>query len=165
MIEMNLRLMDYNEGVEVFVQKDYDPRELDLEFVDLKYSKPLSMEGTVEKGADTLVFRGQLTSEIERICGRCLKHIPTTLEQPFELYYEIQGKEFVDTTDDLREVLILEHPIIFVCQENCKGLCPQCGINLNEGNCRCAPKPVPARGAFVQLKQLWEKKQEKKNNA
>ncbi len=161
---MNLRLADYKEGVEVPVRKDYDPGDLDIEFVDLKYSKPLSMEGTVEKGADTLVFRGQLSSEIEHICGRCLIPIRSVLDQPFELYYEIQGKEFVDTTDDLREVLILEHPIIFVCRENCKGLCPQCGVNLNDENCRCVPKPVPVQNVFVQLKHLLEKKQEKKNN-
>lgn len=161
---MNLRLADYKEDVEIPVRKDYDPRDLDIEFVDLKYSKPLLMEGTVEKGADTLVFRGQLSSEIEHICGRCLASIHSVLDQPFELYYEIQGKEFVDTTDDLREVLILEHPIIFVCQENCKGLCPQCGSNLNDGNCRCAPTPAPAQNVFTQLKHLLEKKQEKKNN-
>ena len=161
---MILRLVDYKEGVEAAVRQSYDPKDLDLEFVDLKYSRPLAMEGTVEKGPDTLLFRGRLQSEIEHICGRCLKSVANAFDLPFDLYYEIEGKESVDTTDDLREVLILDHPIIFVCKENCKGLCPQCGASFNEVNCRCAPKPLPARGAFVQLKQLWEKKQEKNKN-
>ena len=161
---MKLRLADYKEGVEVAVSQEYNPHELDLEFIDLKYSGPLALAGTVEKGSETLVFRGRLKSVIEHICGRCLKRIQNRVDQPFELYYEIKGKEFVDTIDDLREVLILDHPISFVCQDNCRGLCPHCGVNLNDGSCRCEPKPVVARGAFVQLKQLWEQKQEKKQH-
>ena len=161
---MKIRLADYKEGVALPVHQDYDPKDLDLEFIDLKYCGPLQLEGTVEKGTDTLTFRGRLKSEIEHICGRCLKPIKNTMDQPFELYYEVKGEEFIETTDDLREVLILDHPISFVCQGNCKGLCPQCGGNLNEVNCRCTPKPAAARGAFVQLKQLWEQRQEKKQH-
>ena len=160
---MKLRLAEFKEGVEVAVQQEYNPADLDLEFVDLKYSGPLKLEGTVEKGEDTLTFRGRLTSIIEHICGRCLQPIKDRIDEPFELYYEIKGLESVETTNDLREVLILDHPISFVCQENCKGLCTQCGGNLNKKNCGCVPpKPAAANGAFVQLKQLWEKRQEKK---
>ena len=161
---MKLRLAEYKEGVEVPVKQEYNPRELDLEFVDLKYSEPLVLHGTVEKGTEALVFRGRLRSKIEHICGRCLKSIKSGVDLPFDLYYEVNGQELIEPIDDLREVLILDHPISFVCQENCKGLCPSCGANLNEARCQCAPKPPVARGAFVQLKQLWEKKQEKKHH-
>ena len=161
---MKLRLADFKEGAVVAVRQEYNPKDLDLEFVDLHYCKPLELEGTVEKGSVTLVFRGRLKSEIENICGRCLKGIKGPVDEPFELYYEITDQEIVDTTDDLREALILDHPLSFVCQENCKGLCPNCGANRNEADCRCAPKPVPARGAFILLKELWQKKEEKKNN-
>lgn len=161
---MKIRLADYKEGVAVAVRQEYDPKDLDLEFVDLRYSGPLELEGTVEKGADTVVFRGRLTSAIEHICGRCLQPTQDRIDEPFELYYEIKGEEVIETTDDLREALILDHPISFVCHENCKGLCAQCGANLNEVRCQCAPKPVAPSSAFVQLKQLWEKKQEKKQD-
>ena len=160
---MKLRLAEFKEGVPLRVEQDYDPKQLDVEFVDLKYRKPLHLEGTAEKGPDTLTFRGRLTSEIEHICGRCLKAVSQPVDQPFELYYEIKGLESIETIDDLREVLILDHPITFVCRENCKGLCPACGANLNETQCRCVPERTPApTGAFVKLKKLWEQKQEKK---
>ena len=129
---MKLRLAEYKEGDVVEVLQDYNPVDLDVEFIDLKYSGPIKLEGTVEKGEVALVFRGRLTSEIENICGRCLKQIKNRIDQPFDLYYEIKGQEFIDTTDDIREALILDHPITFVCQDNCKGLCAQCGANLNE---------------------------------
>src|SRR5438309_1375159 len=137
---MKIHLPSFKENASVEVHEEYDPKPLDLEFVDLKYRKPLRLEGTVEKGPEALTFRGHLTSEVEKICGRCLKSIDFPIDQPFELFYEIKGLEDIDTTDDLREVLILNHGLSFVCREDCKGLCPHCGINLNEQQCECEKK-------------------------
>ena len=142
---MKLRLVDFKEGVPTAVHGEYDPKTLDLEFVDLKYTGPLDLEGTVEKGLDTLIFRGRLTSGGEHLCGRCLKPAQDRLAQDFEFFYEIKGREVIETLDDLREVLILNHPISFVCSERCRGLCPECGADWNEAACGCAKKshPVP----------------------
>ena len=78
---MKLRLAEYKEGVEVAVEQEYNPADLDLEFVDLKYVGPLKLEGTVDKGEDTLSFRGHLTGNIEHICGRCLQPIKDTMDK------------------------------------------------------------------------------------
>ena len=155
---MKLRLSDFEEGLAVAIEQDFDPAQLDLEFVDLKYTQPLHLAGTIEKGADTLTFRGSLLSQVEHVCGRCLKKINESLEEPFEFFYEIQGKEFIDTINDLREVLILDHPISFVCQESCGGLCPQCGINRNESRCACTPSKEFSPNVFSQLKNIWASK-------
>ena len=150
---MQIRLADFKEGVPTAVHEVYDSKQLDLEFVDLKYSKPLEMRGTVEKEKDTLVFRGHLTSEIEHICGRCLGTVKNPLDRSFELYYEIKGEEILETLEDLRETLILEHPISFLCKESCKGLCPECGINFNESDCKCRRGNSSDR--FLDLKKIW----------
>lgn len=142
---MEIILADFKEGVVVPVRRDYDPRALDLEFVDLKYTEPLHLEGTVEKGFDTLTFRGELESRVEQICGRCLKTISQDVEVPFTLYFDIKGKEVLETTDDLRELLILDHPLSFLCREDCRGLCPACGINRNEAPCACVQKETSPR--------------------
>jgi uncharacterized protein len=56
--------------------------------------------------------------------------------------YEISGDtEFVDLTEDIREAVLLAIPSFPVCSTSCKGLCPQCGANLNEGPCACRPPP------------------------
>jgi len=154
---MLIRLQDYKEGDIVSVQEDYDPKKLDLEFVDFHYSKPLSMKGTVEKGHDLLTFRGEITSQTEVMCGRCLKEMNASLEKDFEFFYEIKGKEFIDTTDDLREMLILEHNLAYVCSENCRGLCPVCGINRNEKTCQCQPQ---GENSLAQLKDKWKNKKQ-----
>lgn len=126
------------EGVATPVHEEYNPKALDLEFVDLIYSNGLQMEGSVEKYSDTLTFRGRLKSQVKHICARCLREIVNDVDRPFELVYDIKGKEEIETLDDLREILILDHPIRFLCREDCAGLCPRCGENLNEGPCRCS---------------------------
>lgn len=157
---MIIRLAEYKEGVETPVRQDYKPKDLDIEFVDFVYSDDLHMEGTVEKGLDTLTFRGHLHSNVKNICGRCLKHVDKKLDCPFTLYYEIKGKEIIDTIDDLREAVLLEHPISYICAENCKGLCPECGANLNEAQCQCKREEPKPSSPFAQLKKLWSPKRE-----
>jgi len=159
---MKILVPQYKEDVCVPVHHEYDPKQLELEFVDLKYKESLSLDGTIQKGHDTLVFRGHLKSEIEHICGRCLKVVPDHIHQPFELFYEIKDVEEIDTTNDLREVVLLKHALNYLCKENCRGLCPHCGINRNEASCKCEQKNRTT--AFSPLKDIWRKTKEKKRN-
>lgn len=155
---MQIRLGDLKENEIVPVQGTYNPKELELEFVDLEYSRPLSLDGTLEKSHDTLRFMGVLTSDVVHTCGRCLKKIPGSLRRVFDLFYETHGKEIIETTDDLREILILDHPLSYLCQESCRGLCPKCGINLNEAKCSC--KLVSDEQPLSHLKDIWNKKKQ-----
>ena len=157
---MKIHLPHYKEGVCVEVRHEYDSKGLDLESVDFKYLKSLSLYGTVEKGPETLTFRGHLTSEVEHICGRCLKSVSEPLDQDFELFYEIKGLEDIDTTDDLREALILNRPISFLCRDDCQGLCPQCGSNRNERPCDCEKRSQAS--PFSPLKRIWQGKKDQK---
>ena len=159
---MLLQISDFKEGEIVDVQQEYDPKKLGLEFVDLKYQEPLHLDGSVERGSETLIFKGQLQSKVERACGRCLTTRREEVNKPFELYYDIQGKDTIDALDDLREVLLLNHTIAYVCREDCKGLCPTCGINLNQETCSCEQK-LDSK-AFSTLKAMWPKKKKEENN-
>ena len=153
---MKLILLNYKENQLEHVETDYDPKTLDLEFVDFKYTKPVHLSGEVEKGEEILSFRGTLSAEVGQMCGRCLEVTNTIVKKPFDLFYEIKGKAEIETLDDLREILILEHPITFLCSESCKGLCPNCGINLNTGSCKCRLTNPPE--SLSSWKQEWMKK-------
>ena len=73
-----------------------------------------------------------------------------TIDLPidFELFYDeiSENDEELDITDDLRAEILLELPTNILCSEDCKGLCPHCGINLNESTCNCgeAPAAIPS---------------------
>ena len=65
--------------------------------------------------------------------------------------------EVLDVSDEAREALALSVPFRALCREDCKGLCPRCGKNLNEGPCGCKLEPP---NVFASLKnpKVSEKK-------
>jgi uncharacterized protein len=61
-------------------------------------------------------------------------------EEDDEVRLLSEGAQFIDLFQDAKDALVLAVPMRKLCRESCKGLCPQCGKNLNEGACACAPK-------------------------
>lgn len=152
-IGMILKVINYKEGVPEQLETAYDPKELDLDFVDLHYIQQVELEGTAERIRQTVTFQGILSSRMEQVCARCLDKIQNKVTAPFDLSYDIQGRDTVDTTDDLRDILILGHPERFLCRSGCKGICAGCGVNLNRETCRCKKGiHVEAAPVFEQLK-------------
>ncbi len=136
---MKILIRPLRDGVPKEVHQEFDAKELDLEFVDLKYLERIMLNGTVEKFKDTLTLQGRLTSRVEHTCARCLKAVEESMDLPMEVVYEVKGKEEVDPLEDVREALILNHPIRFLCQEECPGLCPRCGAELSQGHNASCP--------------------------
>ena len=156
-IDMILKVANYKEGIPEQLETAYDPKELDLEFVDLHYVQKVELKGTAERIRQTVTFHGVLDSCVEQVCARCLDKIQNKVVAPFDLSYDIHGRETVDATDDLRDILILGHPERFLCRVECRGICGGCGANLNRETCRCQ-KSVPVKAApFEQLKLKFKK--------
>ena len=101
---------------------------------------------------------GKLAAKLEIPCARCLDAVTYNVNRTFELLFrpqtvnegpnerEMQDKDSeiafyegngVELEDILREQILLAVPIKTVCREECKGLCPHCGKNLNSGECQC----------------------------
>jgi uncharacterized protein len=160
-VKIDISKLKDNEVLELAHQ--YDPKELNLELYDLHYREPLKLEGRLERVRTSLFFKGSLRSGFEILCTRCLKPVARKVNEPFDLYYPYTGQESVDATDDVREVMLLSYPVKFLCQESCKGLCPQCGTNWNEATCRCPKKKIESgTGAFDKLKDWYSKTKGKK---
>jgi uncharacterized protein len=112
-----------------------------------------------------IFVRGQLRSQIQLECARCLE----TFGQPLDLHLEAQfglppinpqrGPIFLmgvngilDLTEALREQIVLDLPMRSLCRPDCRGLCVQCGKNLNEGPCDCVEEGIDPR--LVELREL-----------
>ena len=95
---------------------------------------------------------GMNRGEREKRASEADADIPETDEED-EIYY-YQG-DHIDLAPMLREQIILAAPIQPLCSENCAGLCPRCGQNLNEERCTCAPEPV--NNPFRVLRERQEK--------
>jgi uncharacterized protein len=112
---------------------------------------------TVERTGDRISVRGILKAGAWLECVRCLKGYERNIETTLEVFAERHGAgrrrdedelergdymkfhdgRRLDLTDEARESLLLEIPIAPVCREDCRGLCPRCGADLNDGPCAC----------------------------
>lgn len=109
---------------------------------------------------------GEMSTRVEVACARCLDPVQRNIDRSFDLLYRPlgydAGREEISVTqaeaeigyytgegvlleDILREQLLLEVPIKVVCREECKGLCPHCGQNLNLGSCDCVEESSDPR--------------------
>ena len=134
---MKFILSDLQEGIPVSVEGSYDPKLIEVEFPDMLYTAPVRLKGEVEKGPGILRFSGVLTTAVKHLCGKCLKEKSADLSCDFDWIFDLSGKDTVEPLENVRELLILEHPLVHLCREDCRGLCPQCGIDRNEGTCNC----------------------------
>lgn len=129
-----------------------------LEFQSLRpFRQPVRVRGEVTVSADIVVLRAAASFQYEGVCDRCLAGFTRPMEVPIEhiLVSSLNNEdndEFVLVEnyqlplDDLvREDLILALPTKNLCREDCRGLCPKCGKNLNEGPCGCRSETVDPR--------------------
>jgi uncharacterized protein len=114
--------------------------------------------------------QGRLATRLELICARCLEPLTQDLKREFDLLYRPvgadAGRDEMSVTDAeaeisyyegeglllddvVREQVLLAAPLKAICREDCKGLCPHCGQNLNEGACGCAVEVEEPRWAAL----------------
>ena len=105
-------------------------------------------------GGDRYYFSGRISGTLEMPCRRCLKPASIEVREEVHFLFAEAGAEGADDPDvfvippragelDLRpavrEQWLLAAPRFVQCSEQCRGLCPQCGTDLNEGSCGCQP--------------------------
>jgi uncharacterized protein len=112
---------------------------------------PVSFEGTVESAIGGVTVNGVVRAPFEGRCRRCLEtargeivaviaEVCTDAPDP-DLGYGVHG-DFLDLEPLVHDACILDLPLAPLCQENCQGLCPECGVNRNHETCSCeAPDP------------------------
>ncbi len=85
-----------------------------------------------------ILVRGGLETTVRMPCDRCLTPTDVKLETTDVCHYFDEPRlEELDLTEPLREDILLVLPQVCLCRDGCKGLCPRCGSNRNEGECPC----------------------------
>lgn len=98
-----------------------------------------------QRVSDELIVRGTLGVDVDLQCARCSEFFSTTVAVSdfLRAYPAPKGIDSVDITEDLREEILLHVPGFSVCSVDCKGMCPQCGVDLNKGSCECKTENGP----------------------
>lgn len=140
------------------------PDSFDPPLVDL--TGPLHLSGVLESVVEGLLVRGTLTVQLAVSCARCLEPVgdqvsagvvelfhdptrtdPADLEDADEGYEISDGRIGLDAL--LRDNLAPALPARPLCREDCKGLCVDCGTNLNEASCDCHDDRLDPRWAAL----------------
>ena len=133
-------------------------------------SRPVIVEGVVRNRAELLSLELTASTTLDAVCDRCGEVFdkPFHLDCEYLLATELEDEEndeillLEDGTVDLgelsREVFILNMPTKLLCREDCRGLCPGCGVNLNYEVCRCKKDVAPRLAKLAQLLDRSETK-------
>ena len=104
----------------------------------------VEVKGKVRLDGKKAFVEGKVSFVIEGECSRCLA--PARAEVEAELTAEYSGEAgaeypvragLIDLTEPAEEAVVINSPMIIYCREDCKGVCFGCGVNLNEGVCKC----------------------------
>lgn len=152
-------------SINVMIEKDsfYDGNET------VNFLKPLNFDGTLRLVNDIYELKGKVSAELLLTCSRCLKEYPYHLEidieenlstNPSNENCEIISikNDKIDIYEIIENNLVIQLPVKRLCNEYCKGLCQQCGIDLNHKECSCDRIDVDPR--LADLRDLFSKHKE-----
>ena len=136
-----------------------------LKFESIKeYKTPPTAEGRVFNEAGILTLEGTVTADMTCVCDRCgkefdsvkvtnIKALITDGDSDDPEAFVLDGDK-LDLGDALSTLFLLDMETKFLCREDCKGLCSECGADLNLGPCNCRKQIDPR---FAVLEQLLDK--------
>ncbi len=132
-----------------------------------RFPEKISANVEIQKLSDRYYIKTKLFTTAHFFCDRCLDDFKQNLKSSFRLYYlknvedEPDDSNYrflpnnafeIDLTEDVVENLLLAVPMKKLCKEGCKGLCPNCGANLNKEKCSCKHEKIDPR--WEKLKDL-----------
>jgi len=169
---MKIALSDIpDEGLSVDIREKFSAE-------DIHVLSPVEARLDLNKAGKEVIVGGVLKTALALQCSRCLKDFTGILDIPVNVVYhpieeigtdkhELRDDEMdmgfykgeeLDLMELLKEQILLNIQMKPLCSEQCKGICPQCGINLNTGHCACARKKADPR--LEVLKKLFEERKE-----
>lgn len=160
-------LVDISNIIKTKGSKDFSFNEplMDIEdSVKLEFREDPVVTGTVTADEHEALVKGHLSGVIKEKCSRCLDDIEYPLEVDFEgtfaekenLQEDIYGytSSVIIIDRMVLDAISLELPGQYLCREDCKGLCPKCGVNRNREKCNCDTLP-DENNPFAKLKDLF----------
>jgi len=148
---------------------DVDAAALDLAD---RFRGPITADGVVSRVGHQYHVSGTIRGTNHGECDRCLIETSREIETDFEIVYTVSGEPLSEIEDledgsngvvtlapedhqiildeELRQALLLGVPMKNLCKEECRGLCPTCGHDLNQGECGCGNGPIDPRWSKLQ---------------
>lgn len=130
---------------------------LETQYDSFTLKAPIKFSVSITNTGDAFLLRGKANADATTSCSRCLENVDTHLEATIDAYYLITPPDDQDSEinefeilsedhniplgDIIKDTMIVDTPAKPLCDDDCKGLCPKCGINLNKSLCKCVDEP------------------------
>ena len=166
---MRIELVNLEHGRADFAHV-YQPDELGSFDERVRVVAPVDVKGKVRLAGPEVFVSGHIETRAQVECDRCLKQVELPVNADFDLEY-ITGAEYessaaaelteelmavsvfdgetIDVDEIVKEQILLAVPTRVVCQPDCKGICPVCGIDKNTSDCDCETNEVDPRWAAL----------------
>jgi uncharacterized protein len=145
---MKIQVLGLSEGLHDYT---FDILSADLGLSE-EFSGNTNVRVSLDKTPREILLSAELSATVNFECDRCTAPFQTMLQPKYRMVYVWEGEHtslldpsemqvispglsVIDISDDVRQTLLLAMPFKRVCREQCKGLCPHCGKNLNDGPC------------------------------
>ncbi len=160
------------------IEASFTPDETELGDDALRLSSDVKIKAAASRRRTEVHLNGKLTTSVEVNCDRCAEIVAIPVNQTFDAVFIAANEDAQDEVRDLaaedlsvstyegetldladfaREQILLALDTRILCRENCKGLCPDCGANLNEETCACRDAKIDPRWAgLAQFKTKTE---------
>jgi uncharacterized protein len=148
----------------------YQPDELNPVDERVRLTAPAAVTGKVRLSGNEVFVSGHVDTRAQIECDRCLQPVEAPVSADFTLDY-ITGSEYessevaelteaemsvavfdgegLDVDEIVKEQILLAVPTRMLCREDCKGICPECGIDRNTGECSCVADDIDPRWAAL----------------
>ncbi len=148
----------------------YQPDDLNPVDERIRLIEPVAVKGNVRLAGSEVFVNGHIDTRAQVECDRCLQQVDVPVSADFALEYitgsayesseaaelteeelsvSVFDGEAVDVDEIAKEQILLAVPGHILCREDCKGICPECGIERNTGECNCVPDDIDPRWAAL----------------
>ena len=157
------------------VEATISPTQITVDVPGYTIDSPLVFSGRLTRSAQNVYVRGNLSGAVSAQCGRCLETFEMPLDLDMDIAFSPQREQLdqeveifehdanlahyeadsIDLLPEIRDLFLVNLPIRPVCRSDCKGLCSQCGADLNVNPCKCEQHLEAS--PFDKLKELKSK--------
>ena len=133
--------------------------QLEIDQAELSVNADIIFKGSLNRIDDDIYLKGTVMTSVVASCSRCLDTLSYPVDSDLKSHFvpsddrstskrdvelhasdidaEVYENQQIDLTQSVRDSILLAVPVICLCKEDCKGICSQCGKNLNQGLCKC----------------------------
>lgn len=166
-MRIELEKLDGSKGAFAHV---YQPDDLNPIDERLRLTEPAAVTGKIRLAGNEVFVNGRIDTRAQVECDRCLQPVELPVNADFALEYmsgsdyesseaaelteaelsvSVFDGEAIDVDEVVKEQILLAVPTRMLCREDCKGICPECGIDRNSGDCTCVTNDIDPRWAAL----------------